>query len=154
MENLKQTKKTNNCDLPKLREGIELYSSIKFLEDMLKHYDLLDKDSNKFQDKLLNFNHLDLDMPEGNYSDRVTAWLDFLATVCVTFEVEPLVLTEGAGVPNIRHLLKVIQGLEPEQCPHCKGKAKVVSQIDYQFYPCKPCFGLGFMLPEVEISYL
>ena len=144
--------KLNREKLEDIKKSMRVYKDIKFLEDLLKHYGLIEKDSTNFENKLLSFSHLDLEIG-GKYEQSVTVWMDFITTVCVMFGAEPLVLTENGGVPNLRHLLKVIQGLDICDCPKCKGKGQVINPVDYLFYPCEDCHSLGFMLPEVSLRF-
>lgn len=147
------TMKLNREALAEMQKNLKIYNSISFIDTMLKHYGLLPQESNILEEKLLNFSHLDIELEKGEYRDRVNLWLDFVTTLCVAFEVEPLVLTENGGIPNLRHVLKVIQGNNIDTCPECKGTGTILSTVDYDFHQCSHCHGLGFMLPEVDIRF-
>lgn len=93
-------------DINKINENVAKYAKISFLKDLMVEYGLLKEESNKLRDKLLNFTHLDLELEEETkYSKRVSVWLDFITTVYVMFDREPLLLTESDGVPSVRHII-------------------------------------------------
>ena len=93
-------------DLAILKLKSTQHSKIIFIEDLLKEYKLIDKDSKKVQTKLLSFTHFDLELEDDvSYKNRVSLWMDFLTTVYAMFDREPVILTELGGVPSLRHLI-------------------------------------------------
>jgi len=65
-----------------LEQKALLAEKLEFINTLLKEYQLIGEDSKVFQNKLLSFTHLDLELDEGvSYYKRVSKWLDFLTTV-------------------------------------------------------------------------
>lgn len=119
-----------------LTEKIALDEKLAFIDELLKYYKLIKEDSMAFKIKQFNFTHMDLELsPEDSYSNRVSLWLDFVTTVYVMFEAEPILLTETEGVPSMRHLLKGLFGFN-----HCCSDG------------CGNCFGLGYIIPDVVVG--
>ena len=82
------------------------FEKISFLNELLVNYGLLKEDSKALHRKQLEFTHLDLELDNGiEYFKRVALWLDFITTVYVMFDREPIILTETGAVPTVKHLV-------------------------------------------------
>lgn len=93
-------------DLDTLKLRSTQHSKLLFIEDLLKDYNLIKPDSKKVQTNLLSFTHFDLELDkELSYKKRVSLWLDFVTTVYVIFNREPILLTEAGGIPSLKHLI-------------------------------------------------
>jgi hypothetical protein len=123
----------------KLELSTAILENFNLIDRELKHYGLLSEDSLAFAQRAFQYNHLDLELPEGTtHEERVSLWFDFITTICVDYEVEPQFLTDSGAIHNVGLLIQTLQGSSLEDCDHCDGQGSDISGDT-----CPHCLGLS-----------
>lgn len=140
-----------------MKDKIAVAEKYSFINDALIKYGLLRDDSNKFEDRGLEFNHLDIDTPdyeddEEAYYERVSLWFDFITAIHYEYGLEPILLTENKSIPNVRFILKTLQGVNPVKCKACSGKGLISDGTISGYDLCDSCQGLGIEVFQTKKS--
>lgn len=130
--------------MDQLRQDMAIANKYRYIEEGLKKYGLLKPENHSFEKIHLNLTHMDIDMPEGStYSERVSTWFDFIATMHVDNDLEPMFMFNEA-IPNVRTLAIMLKGVNRCACSVCNGKGQVPTQgTMFNLVTCPECLGLG-----------